>query len=230
MNDRLNDPSVRTDRVDREALLEHAWVDRDLGWLAFNDRVLHEALDVRTPLLERLKFLAIVTSNLDEFFMKRVGMLRGKALVVDAADPLSRDGDTHARLLRIRGIVIKMLQDQAACYQRLLPDLARHGIVICSWDQLTPAQRDEACAYFDSHVSPALTPLGFDPAHPFPFMSNLSTNWGFVIRGDDSVEPRMVRVKIPSELPAWVALKADVPPAERRFLALEDLIRHNAGQ
>src|SRR6202008_3553328 len=98
------------------------------------------------------------------------------------------------------------------------------------WDQLTPAQRDEANAYFDTHVSPALTPLGFDPAHPFPFMSNLSTNWGFVIRGDDSIETRMVRVKIPPELPAWLSLKVDTRPGERRFIALEEVIYHNASK
>jgi polyphosphate kinase len=230
MNDRLNESAIRTDKIDRAALLEHAWVDRDLGWLAFNDRVLHEALDERTPLLERLKFLAIVTSNLDEFFMKRVGMLRGKALVEDHEDPMSYVGDARTRLLKIRAIVVKMLEDQAVCYQRLLPELANRGIVICAWDQLTASQREEACAYFESHVSPALTPLGFDGAHPFPFMSNLSTNWGFVIRGDDSVESRVVRVKIPPELPAWIALKIDVPQGERRFIALEEVVFRNAGQ
>jgi polyphosphate kinase len=104
-----------------------------------------------------------------------------------------------------------MLASQAACYQSLLPRLSRHGIVIATWAQLTPAQRDEASAYVDSNVSPALTPLGFDPAHPFPFMSNLSTNWGFVMRGDDSMGSRIVRVKIPNELPAWVVLQVDVP-------------------
>src|SRR5215469_18264463 len=117
MNDRSNDPAIRTDRLDKEALWEHAWVDRDIGWLAFNDRVLHEALDERTPLLERLKFLAIVTSNLDEFFMKRVGMLRGKVMVEDYEDPLAHEGDARARLLNLRSIVEKMLQDQADCYR-----------------------------------------------------------------------------------------------------------------
>jgi polyphosphate kinase len=227
MNDRATDPVLAAE-IDKAALLEHAWFDRDLGWLAFNGRVLHEALDERTPLLERLKFLAIVTSNLDEFFMKRVGMLRGKARVQDREDPLSEQGDARARLMMIRSIVVKMLDDQAACYQRLLPELSRHGIVIATWDQLTRAQREEANSYFESHVSPALTPLSFDPAHPFPFMSNLSTNWGFVIRGDEAAEPRIVRVKIPNELPAWIGLKADVPAGERCFLALEDLILRNA--
>ena len=102
--------------------------------------------------------------------------------------------------------------------------------MFAAWADLTAAQRDVALAYFDSNVSPALTPLGFDPAHPFPFMSNLSTNWVFVLRGDESSESTMVRVKIPSELPAWVSLRADVAPGERRFLALEELILHSTDQ
>src|SRR6476659_3895209 len=136
MNDRTTESALRG-TIDRKAMLEHAWLDRDLGCLAFNERVLHEAFDERTPLLERLKFLAIVTSNLDEFFMKRVGTLRGKALVEDHDDPFVSTGDARKRLLAIRAIVVKMLQDQADCYQRILPELAGHGIVIPSWDQLT---------------------------------------------------------------------------------------------
>jgi len=227
MNDRTSESALRG-TIDRKAMLEHAWLDRDLGWLAFNERVLHEAFDERTPLLERLKFLAIVTSNLDEFFMKRVGMFRGKALIEDREDPLSREGDARTRLLAIRSIVLKMLDDQAACYKALLPLLASHGILIATWEQLSSAQREEASAYFDSHVSPALTPLSFDPAHPFPFMSNLSTNWAFVIASEESIEPRIVRVKIPPELPAWFELKADVPTDQRRFLSLEELIYRSA--
>jgi polyphosphate kinase len=230
MNDESKPSTPELLSVDKNELFECAWLDRDLGWLAFNGRVLHEALDERTPLLERLKFLAIVTSNLDEFFMKRVGMLRGKAHLAPRDDPFAHNGDARKRLLEIRAMVVKMLGQQATCYERLLPELARHGMVIATWDQLTPAQHEEANAYFDTHVSPALTPLGFDPAHPFPFMSNLSTNWGFVIRGDDSIETRMVRVKIPPELPAWVSLKADTPAGERRFIALEEVIYHNASK
>lgn len=216
-------------RPTRKDLLQHAWFDRDLGWLAFNNRVLHEALDERNPLLERFKFLAIVTSNLDEFFMKRVSVLRGKARVEDLEDPVPHEGDARDRLARIRGTVKEMLAEQARCYTDiLLPALARHGIVLAPWDDLTPAQREEASRFFDTNVSPALTPLGFDPAHPFPFMSNLSTNWAFVLRAGDSQEVRVVRVKVPPEIAAWVALKSDVAPRERVFVGLEDLIRHNA--
>lgn len=194
----------------REGLLAHAWIDRDLSWLDFNGRVLHEALDERTPLLERLKFLAIFTSNLDEFYMKRVGLLPRK------------------RLVEIRTKVIEQLKRQAQCYQDLLPRLAEHGVFLLEWQQLTEAQREEAGALFDHNVSPALTPLGMDPAHPFPFMSNLSTNWGFILRNPDTDEYVPVRVKIPTILPPWIALKADTGEGEHRFLRLEDLIRHSA--
>jgi len=221
-----HEPVVRPERND---VLKHAWLDRDIGWLAFNNRVLHEAFDERNPLLERLKFLAIVTSNLDEFFMKRVSVLRGKARVEDLEDPVPHAGDARYRLAKIGGMVKAMLSEQARCYTDvLLPALARHGIVLATWDQLTAGQRDEASRFFDTHVSPALTPLGFDPAHPFPFMSNLSTNWAFVLRAADSHEVRVVRLKIPPEIAPWVALKADAVPPARVFVGLEDLIRHNA--
>ena len=168
----------------RKDLLEHAWIDRDLSWLEFNRLgVLHEALDERTPLLERVKFLAIFSSNLDEFYMKRVGLLRGNAQVEDEADPVARAGDVRQRLKRIRERVIAMQRQQAECFSEVLvPALAGHGIVLAPWEQLSTTQREEAGAYFDANVSPALTPLGVDPAQPFPFMSNLSTNLGFLVR------------------------------------------------
>jgi polyphosphate kinase len=211
----------------REGLLAHAWRDRDLGWLDFNRRVLHEALDERTPLLERLKFLAIFTSNLDEFYMKRVGLLRGVAQVQSEDDPAARGG-ARDRLAQIRRTVLEQLAQQACCYRELVPLLADHGILLAEWSALTAAQREEASRFFDRNVSPALTPLGLDPAHPFPFMSNLSTNWGFILRNPDTDEYVPVRVKIPTLLPAWIPLKADLKPGERRFLRLDDLIRHSA--
>jgi polyphosphate kinase len=219
------DQPVRARRAEEKGLLDHAWVDRDLAWLEFNRRVLAEALDERTPLLERLKFLAIVGSNLDEFFLKRVGLLRGKAEVEDEGDPIARRGGTRERLVQIRAAVSGMLAEQGRCFAALRGRLAEHGIVLAEWSDLTPTQRVEAGDYFDRNVSPALTPLGLDPAHPFPFMSNLSTNIGFVLRQPDTDEYVPVRVKIPTMLPPWVALKADVPMTERLFLPLEQIIR-----
>ncbi|HRD67912.1 MAG TPA: polyphosphate kinase 1 [Candidatus Competibacter sp.] len=210
----------------REGLLAHAWRDRDLSWLDFNWRVLHEALDERTPLLERLKFLAIFTSNLDEFYMKRVGLLRGVVQVASEDDPTT-GGGARDRLAQIRKTVLEQLAEQASCFHALVPKLTQHGIILASWEQLTAAQRIEAADFFDRNVSPALTPLGLDPAHPFPFVSNLSTNWGFILRNPDTDEYVPVRVKIPTMLPSWIPLKADATPGERRFLRLEDLIRHS---
>jgi polyphosphate kinase len=227
MNDAPSTAAENASAITWKGLQSNAWQDRDSGWLAFNQRVLNEALDERTPLLERLKFLGIVTSNLDEFFMKRVSPLRAK--VVDHDDPWSDPADWAQGLARIRESVTEMLEQQARCYlDVLLPALAEHGIKIAAWIALTDSQREEAGRYFDSNVSAALTPLGFDPAHPFPFMSNLSTNWTFVIRADESLETTMVRVKIPPELPAWVEIYSAVAKGERVFLSMEELIRHQA--
>src|SRR6516165_8034421 len=143
--------------------LSEIWIDRDLSWLDFNDRVLAQALDERTPLLERAKFLAIFTSNLDEFFMKRVSILRRESTP-----------ERQQLLARIRERLIESLRRQGECFHDiLLPALASHGIHLVSWDSLTDGQRAEAGAGFDSEISPALTPLVFDPAHPFPFLSTL---------------------------------------------------------
>src|SRR5262245_34613581 len=140
--------------------LSDVWIDRDLSWLDFNDRVLAEAVDERTPLLERVKFLAIFTANLDEFFMKRIAVLR------ETQTP------ERLRLLeQIREKLLPMLHRQAECFRgSIMPALADHGVHLCRWDDLTASQKLEANAYFDSHISPALTPLVVDPTHPFPFL------------------------------------------------------------
>jgi polyphosphate kinase len=226
---KLND-STLADSDAKKAFLEQAWLDRDLAWLEFNRRVLHEAQDERTPLLERLKFLAIFTSNLDEFYMKRVGLLRGKVKAAIEDDPLAHGGDSVERLARIRKTVLELLGAQARCYGSLVPELARQGIVLASWDQLSDAQKEELARHFDASVSPALTPLGFDPTHPFPFMSNLSTNWAFVLRQPGGDEYLPVRVKSPTTLAQYIPLKADVPAGERWFVSLEELICRNAAK
>jgi polyphosphate kinase len=209
----------------RKALLREAWVDRDLSWLEFNRRVLSEALDDRTPLLERLKFLAIFTSNLDEFYMKRVGAMRTRAYA--SRNPVSID-QFHAHMERLRAALFPMLVQQAACFERLRPLLAEEGVRLAKWDELDEAQRREAGDYFDQHVSPALTPLSLDPSHPFPFMSNLSTSWGFVLRDPETLETVNVRVKVPSTLPQWIPLRTGVTNGERCYVGLQDLLRQNA--
>ena len=194
------------------------WIDRDLGWMDFNDRVLAEALDERTPLLERVKFLAIFTSNLDEFVMKRMAVLR---CVESAAG--------RALVGQVREKLIPMLHRQAECYAgTIVPELARHGIALRNWDELTAGQQAEAQEYFESSLSPALTPLVIDPAHPFPFLSNLSTSLIFLLRDPQSSGTIFARVKVPGVLKQWVPLHADLAKGERLFVPLHEMIRGNA--
>ena len=197
--------------------LSDVWIDRDLGWLDFNDRVLAEAEDDRTPLLERAKFLAIFSSNLDEFFMKRMAVLR------------KGSAPERARLLAtIRERLISSLKRQADCFRNaVIPGLTKHGIHLRRWDELTAAQQDEASAYFDREVSPALTPLVFDPAHPFPFLSNLSNSLAFLLHDQDKEAPTYARVKVPPVLKQWIGLEAEVPGGETVLVSLHELIRGN---
>jgi polyphosphate kinase len=200
--------------------LSGAWIDRDVSWLEFNRRVLHEALDERTPLLERVKFLAIFSANLDEFFMKRMSRL---------ADPTGLAAPAQRELAaRIREMVTSMLDQQAGCYTQVLrPRLAEHGIRLVGWDDLDAAQRDEASAVFERDISPVLTPLSLDAAHPFPYVSNLSTSWAFQLEDPVTGEAVLVRVKLPTDLPQWLRLKA-VDSSEWVFVALDQVIRANA--
>jgi polyphosphate kinase len=203
-------------------------LDRDLSWLEFNRRVLHEALDDRTPLLERVKFLSIFASNLDEFFMKRVGRLNRLA----PESRLTPSEDQAAHLLRIRERLLPMLADAADVYTRVLrPALAGEGIHLLDWSDLTDPQRRYAEQYFHRNVFPVLTPLAVDPGHPFPFMSNLSTSLGVLLRPPESEESLFARIKVPDVLPQWVALPGEQtegrPAGQVSFVKLQDVIRHN---
>src|SRR5580693_5050370 len=197
--------------------LQAVWLDRDLSWLDFNDRVLAEALDERTPLLERAKFLAIFNSNLDEFFMKRMAVLR--------------HGTTDAQralLQRVRDKILTSLRRQAECYRQVIvPGLAEHGVFLRSWNELTPRQQEEGRTYFQSDVSPALTPLVIDPVHPFPFLSNLSTSLVFRLRDVGRDESMFARVKVPGSLKQWVSLEADLKPGQKLLVPLYEVIRGN---
>src|SRR5579863_8540902 len=215
---------VSTPNGDHKALnkrlkpeLEDVWINRDLSWLAFNERVLAEAADPRTPLLERTKFLAIFTSNLDEFFMKRVSALRA-----------GETREQFAQFVRLRQRILSLLQKQADCYrQSITPGLAQHGIALCTWNDLTAAQQEEAAAHFDADISPALTPLVVHPERPFPFLSNLSTSWAFRLYDPERAERMMARLKIPSSLKQWIQLTADTDGGKSVFVPLHDLIRAN---
>ena len=209
------------------------YLNRELSWLEFNRRVLHEAIDARTPLLERVGFLSIFTSNLDEFFMKRVGGLRRQVATGTASR--SSDGMTAGeQLAAIRRAVLPMLRQQAECFTHEIdPALRGHGIHLLAWAELTQAELAAAPGYFRTNVFPVLTPLAVDPGHPFPFISNLSQSLGVALRPPDRDEQLFARVKVPEVLPRWVALKSimpDQPAGQFRFVRLMDLIRHNLDQ
>ncbi len=201
--------------------LHHAglYFNRELSWLEFNRRVLHEAQDRRTPLLERLKFLAIFASNLDEFFQVRVAGLRRQ---VDAGySERTADGLTPDEQLRsIEQIARGMVTDQYRCLlDEVVPELAQAGVhLLLDIDAATEEDRAHLKEYFQRNVFPVLTPLAVDPAHPFPYISNLSISIAVFLRGTDG-EERFARVKVPKILPRWVAL-----PGTHRFLPLEQLI------
>lgn len=195
--------------------LSQIWIDRDLGWLDFNDRVLAQAADERTPLLERVKFLAIFDSNLDEFFMKRIAVLR-ENLTPERA----------ALIQRIREKLLPSLRLQADCFRHtIVPALAAHGIVLANWSELNGEQQQTLSDYFDEQVSPALTPLVIDPDHTFPFLSNLSLSLAFSLRDPEGGESSYARVKVPATLKQWV----EAPGAEgvKVLVPLHEIMRGN---
>ena len=198
------------------------YLNRELSWLAFNGRVLHEAADPRVPLLERLKFLAIVSSNLDEFFMVRVAGLRRQ---LDSG-PMhtTPDGLTaNEQIAAIRERVALLLKEQRRCLAELLAALVPHGVRIIGMDALTTAERRAIDEQFESQIFPVLTPLAVDPGHPFPNVSNLSLSLAVEVRDPELGTTHFARVKVPKRLTRWVA----VPGRAHEFVPLEQVIGEN---
>ncbi len=180
--------------------------NRELSWLEFNNRVLHEAIDPRTPLLERLKFMAIFSTNLDEFFMVRVAGL--KQQVEAKVSQLTPDGRTPSEQLeaisqRLRPLVIKQHQHFE---QALRPLMAAKGIHLLDYLNLNQEQRLYIHQYFEEKIFPVLTPLAVDPSHPFPYISNLSLNLAVVVKDPETNEELFARVKVPKTLPRFLSL------------------------
>ncbi len=176
------------------------FVNRELSLLQFQRRVLEEAQDASHPLLERVKFLSIVGSNLDEFFMVRVPGLKEQAAV--GVGELPPDGLTpHDQLSEIRHVALDLMDAARATWHRdLVPALETEGILVRGWSELSSRQKAEMTEYFEQFIFPILTPLAVDPGRPFPHISNLSLNLAVLIRGADGQE-RFARVKVPSQLP-----------------------------
>jgi polyphosphate kinase len=215
---------------------EPRFFNREISWLHFNRRVLEEALDESNPLLERVKFLAIFANNLDEFFMIRVSGLRRQLLngVLD----LPPDGLTPAeQLAAIRKELSPDLDRvQEAWKKMLLPKLRESGVCVLGYGELSDRQRAVLRRYFEREIFPVLTPLAFDPGHPFPHISNLSLNLAVVLRDPEGLE-RFARLKIPKNFPRFLPLPSDEEEADvhlglhlrdvRRFVPFEEIVRAN---
>lgn len=201
-------------------------LNKELQWLEFNRRVLHEARDARTPLLERVNFLSIVTSNLDEFVMKRIGGLKHQKQY--NMQTVSLDGLTvQEQISRTRESTQQLLDEQAAIYKDLTTELEKHSIILKKWKDLTTAEKEFARDYYREQIFPVLTPLMVDPALPFPFISNLTISLAVALKDSDSEIFQFARVKVPEVFPQWVSL--DIPDNRTKnvFVSLVQVIQYN---
>jgi polyphosphate kinase len=184
----------------------YLYLNREISWLQFNDRVLALAADPAMPLLERMKFLAIFATNLDEFFMVRVSGLREQ--VEAGVATRGSDGWTPTETLEaISKYVAPAIEAEARCFlDQVMPALAEHGIRLADVGDLDQTDRQYLREYFQDQVFPVLTPLAVDPGHPFPYISNLSLSLAVTVRDPDSHRPLFARVKVPDLLPRFVPL------------------------
>ena len=204
--------------------------NRELSLLEFHARVLEEALDDRNPVLERLKFLSIFSSNLDEFFMIRVSGLKEELY---DAKIISPDGLGPAEQLRqLRERILGLVEQQARCLrEEIIPPLRDTGVAVVPYETLSRHEKETLKDYFTEKVFPILTPLAVDPSHPFPYISPLSVNIGLMVHaptdarfiGKRKDSSRFVRIKVPSVVPRLVP----VGFSSSRFVMLEDIIQAN---
>ena len=224
-----------TKSIDRAVNLNDPqyYFNRELSWLEFNRRVLAEALDKRTPLLERLKFMAIFSSNLDEFFMVRVAALKKQV----AADVSKRSADglsPQQQLNAIAKTLTPMIEEQHRHFEKVLKkELTKSGVYFLNYVDLSQEQRNYINNYFEEHIFPVLTPLAVDPSHPFPYISNLSLNLAVVLK-DPAIENELfARVKLPKVLPRFIALPEELRQRHRNQpgvwtgVPIEQVVTHN---
>ncbi|GAB3801360.1 RNA degradosome polyphosphate kinase [Humibacter antri] len=213
------DPSLPPDR----------YLDRELSWLAFNQRVLELAEDPLIPVLERANFAAIFATNLDEFFMVRVAGLKRRILTGLAVQTntgrapvdVLADISEKAHELQVR--------HARAYHDGVMPALAEAGISIATWDSLDDADREQMREIFSRQIFPVLMPLAVDPAHPFPYISGLSLNLAIRVRNSKTEKEQFARLKVPTMLPRFVRIDQRESIGQMRFIMLEDLIAHHLG-
>lgn len=231
----MNETKKSRGRPKKIKVIEHPkssavlFTNREISWLHFNRRVLFEAEDARNPLLERLKFLSIFHSNLDEFVMKRVGGL--KRQVAFGVSAKSSDGQTPSQQLNeIRQYMKSLITEESDCFRKILkPELKKSGIHLLTWDQLTVSEKEFAKKFYLKNVFPVLTPLSVDPGHPFPFISNLSVSLGITLKHPQQDEKLFARVKVPQVLSPWIRIETSDsrPDGGLRYVSLIDVIKEN---
>ncbi|MBF9337288.1 RNA degradosome polyphosphate kinase [Microbacterium lacticum] len=229
LGDADDDDFDETVEVDDSQLPAHRYMDRELSWLAFNQRVLELAEDPALPVLERANFLAIFASNLDEFFMVRVAGLKRRIMTGLAvptnvgrapADVLADISESaHALQLRHARVWLDLVQ----------PALTDAGIEVVTWAELSDDERASLYEYFQAQVFPVLMPLAVDPAHPFPYISGLSLNLAIRIRNAKTGRQEFARLKVPPMLPRFVEVPGSSASGRARYLPLEQLIAHHLG-
>jgi polyphosphate kinase len=198
--------------------------NRERSWVAFNKRVLSEGIDSRTSLLERAKFFAIFSTNLDEFFMVRVARVKKK--FAEQMDIISDDGLSPEKQLQvIREALVPLVTMQHEFFENTLrPELHKHGVKILDYKSIDKKHQRYLKTYFQEKLFPVLTPLAVDPAHPFPYISNLSLNLVVIVRDRDTKEKNFARVKVPNVLPRFVKIPET---DDHTFVPLEQVIAHN---
>jgi polyphosphate kinase len=214
-----------TEKPQRDLLDPYLYINREVSWLQFNDRVLNLATDPATPLLDRLRFLAIFSSNLDEFYMVRVAGLREQ--VEEGIARRGSDGLTpNDTLEAIAKHIGPAVEAQVRCFlDEVVPTLAKEGIRLADMSELDKQELDELSDYFEHQIFPVLTPLAVDPSHPFPHISNLSLSLAVTVRDPDRRNNRFARVKVPAILPRFVPL-AD----GRTYVPLEQIVATHLGR
>ena len=202
-------------------------VDRELSWLAFNQRVLEMAEDKSTPLLERCRFLAIFSSNLDDFYMIRVASLKNK--LETGFSKANTAGFTPIELMKeLSTKTEELIKRKTKCFHEDVHlKLSKEGINIVRWDELNSQERELATDIFHKQIFPVLTPLAIDPSHPFPYISGLSLNLAVIVKNPDTGIELFARVKVPSNLARFVVTSTG---DDRRYIPLEQVITANIAE
>ena len=202
--------------------LRHSFFNREVSWLKFNERVLEEAENKKHPILERLNFLSISASNLDEFYMVRVAGL--KSQIAEKVDELSDDGLTPSQQLQlVKDVASKLMARQQSCWKKIKSELKKDDVFVLDPKDVDSSQKITLADYFRSNVFPVLTPVAIDPVHPFPFIPNLGISLVLLLRRETDGEELRALLPLPNLMDRFVPIRG----AEDTFIALEDLISLN---